>query len=161
MEERKSRKGQHKGKARAVNPDGFHGTDRLYRIYISMVVRCNRPEHPTYKHYGARGIKVCDEWLKDNLSFYRWAMSNGYRDDLTLDRIDTNGNYAPDNCRWATWITQNNNLRTNRYLEARGERHTLAQWSRISGLMPRTIANRIRNGWSVEDSIFVPLRGKR
>lgn len=133
MEERKSRKGQHKGKARSVNPDGFHGTDRLYRIYISMVVRCNRPEHPTYKHYGARGIKVCDEWLKDNLSFYRWA----------------------------TWITQNNNLRTNRYLEARGERHTLAQWSRISGLMPRTIANRIRNGWSVEDSIFVPLRGKR
>lgn len=114
-----------------------------------------------YLQRSKRGIKVCDEWLKDNLSFYRWAMSNGYRDDLTLDRIDTNGNYAPDNCRWATWITQNNNLRTNRYLEARGERHTLAQWSRISGLMPRTIANRIRNGWSVEDSIFVPLRGKR
>ena len=154
-----SRRGQHKPQARHVNPDGFHGTDRLYRIYISMVVRCDRPEHPTYKHYGARGISVCDEWKNDNLNFYYWAINNGYKENLTLDRIDVNGNYCPENCRWVDWVVQNNNLRSNRRMTANGETHTLAEWSRITGLMPRTIANRIdQQGWSVEKAINTPLR---
>lgn len=156
-----SRRGQHKPKARARNPKGFQHSDRLYHIYISMVVRCTRPEHPTYKHYGARGIKVCDEWLENNLSFFEWAMSNGYKEDLTLDRIDVNGDYSPNNCRWADWLTQNNNLRSNRIIIANGESHTLAQWSRITGLMPRTIANRIDiQGWTAEKALTEPLNEK-
>ena len=156
-----SQRGQHKPRTRAKNPDGFHAWDRLYHIYRAMVVRCTRPEHPTYKRYGARGIKVCDEWLNDNLSFYYWAMSHGYRENLTLDRIDVNGDYSPENCRWADWVTQNNNMRSNRILTVNGESHTLAQWARITGLMPRTIASRIDLcGWSAEKALFTPLNTK-
>ena len=156
-----SRQGQHKPRARARNPEGFQHDDRLYRIYLSMLTRCTRPEHPSYKHYGARGIKICDEWLNDNLTFFYWAMNNGYSDELTLDRIDVNGDYTPENCRWADWIAQNNNTRSNRILTANGESHTLAQWSRITGLMPRTIANRIDiKGWTEEKALTTPLNEK-
>lgn len=148
-------------KRRWRNPKGFTSADRLYHIYLSMNVRCYKPNHPTYKNYGKRGIAVCEEWRKDNLSFFHWAMDNGYADDLTLDRIDPDGDYSPENCRWVNWVVQNNNKRENRRLTANGETHTLAEWARITGLMPRTIANRIDlGGWSVEKAITTPLDEK-
>lgn len=84
---------------------------RLYNIWQAMKQRCYYPKHKDYHNYGGRGIIVCDEWLTDFKAFYDWSMSNGYRDDLTIDRKDVNGNYEPSNCRWATWRDQRLNQR--------------------------------------------------
>ena len=84
---------------------------RLYRIWNNMKNRCYRKSYHAFHHYGGRGIKVCDEWRDDFQAFYDWAMANGYRDDLSIDRIDSNGNYEPSNCRWATMAEQNKNKR--------------------------------------------------
>ena len=84
---------------------------KLYRCWEDMKRRCYRTLNPNYKYYGGRGIKVCEEWLKDFMSFYNWAIQNGYNSDLSIDRIDVNGNYEPKNCRWATKSEQQRNTR--------------------------------------------------
>lgn len=83
--------------------------ERLYRIYYGMMSRCNNKKYDAYQHYGARGIRVCDEWNGHFYDFEKWALLNGYEDDLTLDRIDNDGNYEPSNCRWTTMKVQSNN----------------------------------------------------
>ncbi len=87
---------------------------RLFVAWCSMKARCNNPQRKDYKNYGGRGIQVCAEWINDFSAFHSWATDNGYSDELTIDRIDVNGNYEPSNCRWATIQEQQKNKRTNK-----------------------------------------------
>jgi len=127
-----------------------HGKSKtnLYRIYNHMKGRCYNPTDSAYENYGGRGIRMCQEWLDDFMNFYNWSMNNGYKKGLTIDRIDNDGDYEPSNCRWADNITQCNNRRSNRKLTVNSETHTIAEWSRITGVGSSTIINRLNNGVS-------------
>lgn len=142
-----------------------HGQSRsrIYKTYNAMKDRCTNPNSQFYKDYGARGIRICDEWLGDDgfKNFYDWAMTNGYTDDLTIDRVDVNGNYEPNNCRWTDMKTQNNNLRTNRKITIDGITHTVSEWSEIVGIKRETIFSRLRSGMDEKDAIMTPLLRKR
>jgi hypothetical protein len=135
-----------------------HGesSTHLYKAWNSMKERCLYEKFPGYKDYGGRGIVICDEWVNDYLTFKEWALNNGYAKTLSLDRIDVNGNYTPQNCRWITMSEQQHNKRTNVFLEYNGERHTLAQWGMITGLGKSTIISRKNKGWSVEQILTTP-----
>ena len=122
---------------------------RLYDIYHSMLARCNNLKTSNYEDYGGRGIKVCEEWSNFK-NFETWSLNNGYSDDLSIDRIDNDGNYSPENCRWADKITQANNTRTNKFVEYKGETKTIAEWCRELGLPPARTYARLRKGWSAE-----------
>lgn len=101
---------------------------------------------------------MCDEWKDDFQTFYDWAMANGYRQDLTIDRIDTNGNYEPSNCRWATWRVQQNNRGNNHLLTYRGETHTMAEWARIYNIGYQTLVRRINvSHWSVDKALTMKV----
>lgn len=122
------------------------GNTRLYDIWCAMKQRCYYEKNNRYKDYGGRGITVCDEWLHDFQAFYDWAMANGYADDLTIERKDVNGNYKPSNCEWITKEAQARNKRNSRIIEHNGETHTLAEWSRITGISRKTILYRYNHG---------------
>lgn len=93
---------------------------RLYRIWKAMIQRCYKKYCTNYKYYGGRGVRVCNEWLNDNTMFFDWAINNGYKEGLTIDRIDVNGNYGPSNCRWITTKQQNRNKRSNKNITING-----------------------------------------
>ena len=126
---------------------------RIHNIWVGMKNRCYNPNSPKYHRYGARGIRVCDEWLNNLEAFYDWAMANGYQDDLSIDRRDNDGNYCPENCRWATSEVQSNNKGHHIMLEINGETKTIAQWARETGLKYRTIHARYNRGWTGESLI--------
>lgn len=125
---------------------GMNGT-RLYYIWMSMKARCSRKNNNDYKNYGARGIRVCDNWLRF-IPFKEWALSNGYSDNLTIDRIDSNKCYEPNNCRWATNLKQQNNKRNNITMTYMGKTKTMSEWARYIGLPYRVIKDRRYLGWS-------------
>ena len=149
-------KGINKGEANWNYKHGETGT-RLFKIWTSMHERCERPKHKYYKDYGGRGIKVCDEW-SDYIPFAEWARANGYADDLSIDRINTNGNYEPSNCRWVTEKEQHNNKRSNHIVEYKGEKYTLTQLAEKAGIGKTTLRERLKMGWSVEDAVEKPIR---
>lgn len=136
--------------------DGRKGT-RLYRIYNNMKTRCYNPNSPSYKNYGGRGITICEEWLNDFKAFYDWAISHGYRDDLTIDRIDVNGNYEPSNCRWVNAYIQSNNTRRNNYITFFGETRTLKEWADYFGINEKTVRDRIKRGWDIFDAFTISV----
>lgn len=129
---------------------GMHGT-RIYGIWVGMVQRTTKPNNQHYPNYGGRGIKICDRWRTFE-GFYA-DMGPTYRDDLTIDRIDNDGPYSPENCRWATYAEQNRNRRDNVRVEWRGRDLLVAEWADLIGLNGRTIGERIRKGWSVDRAL--------
>lgn len=139
---------------------GGSGT-RLYVIYRNMKRRCLYEKDREYPYYGERGITICDEWKGSFEKFRSWANKNGYSDSLTLDRIDNNGNYCPENCRWATMEQQNNNTRACVFVTINGETHTLSQWCKINNINYYTVMARRRAGWSNEDAVTVPVNSRR
>ena len=128
---------------------------RLYSIWKSMKSRCYCPNWKPYSLYGARGITVCDEW-KDYNNFKQWAMSNGYTDELTLERNDVNGNYCPNNCKWVTMNEQSNNKRSSHFLTYNGMTKTIAQGADSLCINYVTLHSRINKlVLSVEDALVI------
>lgn len=127
---------------------------KLHRVWWGMIERCYKVYDKNYPDYGGRGITVCDEWKSDFQAFYDWAMSNGYKQGLSIDRINNDGNYEPSNCRWATPSQNSRNRRTARIIECNGVSHSLVEWAEITGLNPDTITERIKRGWSISDALF-------
>lgn len=119
--------------------------NRLHNIHSKMILRCENPNNNEYKRYGARGIKVCKEW-HDLKTFGDWAMLNGYNDDLQIDRIDNNGDYCPENCRWVTPKINSNNKRNTIYVVVKGEKLTLSDVSEKYGIRRSLIHRRYYHG---------------
>lgn len=132
-----------------------HGesTTILYKKWSTMKTRCFNKNNPTYKDYGGRGIKICKEWL-DFWTFREWAYNNGYKEGLTIERKDVNGDYCPENCCWITKEEQANNKRNNSFIEYGGKKQTVSQWSRELGVGKCTISYRLKAGWSPEECLF-------
>ena len=135
---------------------GKSGT-RLYGIWADMLQRTYNPDERCYANYGGRGITVCDEWMEFE-AFYQWAIQNGYSEELTIDRIDNDKGYFPENCRWVTRKVQGNNKRSNRRLEYQGQTKTLEDWAILFGMKLGTVANRLNLGLSVEKALEIPVK---
>lgn len=150
-------------KERRIKHGGSVGEkkDRLYAIWLGMKSRCYRPKTVHFEYYGGKGIKVCDEWVHDFPAFRKWALDNGYADDLTIDRIDSDKDYCPENCRWATKIMQANNVKTNLNITYKGETHSVAEWGRITGIPDYRIRQRYRRGFQLEEVFFYGNLRKR
>lgn len=136
------------------NPIHNLSKTRLYRIYKKMIRRCYTEEEPAYQNYGGRGITVCDEWRNSVEAFCKWAMENGYHDHLTIDRVDNNGNYCPENCRWTTYKVQSNNRRTNIDVTIEGETKTLQEWCTLYNVPYKRVYMRIKSGWNPVEAIM-------
>lgn len=149
-------KGINSGKANWRYKHGETKT-RLFKIWSAMLERCEREKHVFYKYYGGRGISVCKEW-HEYIAFAEWARNNGYMDNLTIDRIDVNGNYEPSNCRWITEKEQHSNTRSNRKVEYNGKVYTLTQLAAKIGMNKTTLKERLNAGWSIDDAVNRPVR---
>ena len=123
---------------------------RLYCCYTNIKTRCTNKKQDTYNRYINRGIDMCKEWKESYLSFQEWAIKNGYSDNLTIDRIDNNGNYEPNNCRWVDRKVQSNNRKTNKILEYKEEKDTLSNWSNRLKIPYHYIQYRVKKGLTLE-----------
>lgn len=132
----------------------------LYRIWVNMKNRCYNSKTEMFKYYGGRGITICDEWRNDFTAFYNWSIINGYSDDLTIDRIDVNGNYEPSNCRWVSVAEQNVNRRNNHYITLNGITKSLSEWCRYYSINYQTVQDRLRRGWNYSDALQKPIETK-
>lgn len=132
--------------------------ERLYSVWAHMKERCLSPTSDSYHLYGGRGIRICDAWMADYAAFRIWAVANGYAEHLQIDRIDTDGNYEPDNCRWVTVKKNANNRRRCRFIEFDGRRMSLSEASELYGIPPWTVKKRLDCGWSVEKALTHPVR---
>lgn len=138
---------------------------RIYRIYHGIKQRCNNPKNISYKYYGARGIAMCDEWASSFTAFCLWAINNGYSDCLTIERININEDYTPNNCIWVPLSRQAQNTRSNyrnRTITFNGETKTIEQWAQECNVTPRCLCRRIQRGMPVEKAVTLPRnqRGK-
>lgn len=141
--------------------------DRLYRVWASIKDRCTRENNKYYYIYGARGVSICKEWENDYSSFKEWSYANGYNENAeymqcTIDRIDVNGDYCPENCRWVNLNIQSNNKRNNIIIEYNSETHTLTEWSRILNIKLGVLRKRLFGlNWSIEEAFTIPVSKKK
>ena len=136
---------------------GMSGT-RLYSIWRDMKNRCNGLKKRDKKNYFERGITYCIDWERFE-PFKDWALSDGYRDDLTLDRVDNNGNYEPNNCRWITRAEQNLNTRQNHFITYNGKTLTMKEWSSILGIHYATLKSRLDTyGWTIDKAFNTDIK---
>jgi hypothetical protein len=131
---------------------------KLYITWANMKQRCYNPNDSHYKWYGGRGVTICDEWKNDFKAFYDWAIANGYRDSLTIDRVDSTKNYSPDNCRFITMSAQQRNKSSNKYIEYNGETKSVQEWAEKLNIKPSTLRARFNKGWSIERALSEPVR---
>lgn len=133
----------------------------LRDIWWGAYRRCHDPRRKDYPKYGGRGITMCAEWRESFDTFKVWALSHGYKDGMTLDRICNHRGYSPGNCRWITGRQQSYNRKTNRYITINGRTQTLEQWAAEKGIGPDVIKHREGRGWTIEEAILIPKGGKR
>lgn len=140
-----------------------HGLSKsaIYKIWQGIKDRCCNPSHVSYANYGGRGITVCQQWKDSFENFYLWAIDSGYRNGLTIDRINNDEGYMPSNCRWSTPLTQANNKRNNHVITYNGKTMTIAQWSKFLGVTPACIVNRITRGETDEEAVSTGSRKRR
>ena len=155
----------HLAESRAGSNNGHykHGGrhTKLYSVWGSMKRRCYSKNDSHYPRWGGRGITICSEWLLDFSNFQRWALNNGYAEGLTIDRIDNNGNYCPENCRWIPSSEQNNNQRTNRLITYKGRTQNLKQWSRELNINYGTLLSRLDDShWTIAKAFETPVKDK-
>ena len=128
----------------------------LVKVFHHMQSRCYNPNDKLYKDWGGRGIKICNEWVENIDSFVSWAISNGYQKGLTIDRIDNNGDYFPDNCRWVTLAENNQNRRSSIFYTYNGKTQNLQQWCNEYGISRSMVNKRLKMGWDFEKALFTP-----
>ena len=134
---------------------------KLYYVWSAIKKRCLNIKDKSYKNYGGRGIVVCDEWRKKKTgykSFELWALKNGYKEGLSIERIDNNGGYCPENCRWATNTEQQNNKRTNRFVFIDGKKVSLKQATQRYKMNYDCVRRRLKSGWDIERALKTPSR---
>lgn len=134
--------------------------ERLYRIYYDMKTRCYNSKRKTYKYYGGKGIKICDEWLNDFLKFYDWSINNGYKNNLTIDRIDVNKDYEPNNCRWIIMKEQFHNRTDNVYFIVNGKKRCLAELCEEYNMPYQTVRKRLERGNNILEALTKPIDKK-
>ena len=134
---------------------------RLHRIWHSMYCRCYYKTTNQYKNYGGKGIKVCNEWkhIEGFINFYNWAIHNGYKEELTLDRIDNEKDYCPENCRWSTPKFQSNHKTNNVYYTYKGKMQTSKQWCDEYNISQTTFKDRLKRGWTLEQALTISTKG--
>ena len=146
--------------AKRMTVHGMTNT-RLHAIWQAMIRRCEDPKNNRYYSYGAKGIAVCNEW-KDFTNFKNWSFANGYSEELSIDRINNDKGYCPENCRWATKIQQANNKTNNRMLTYKGQTKTAKQWSRFFGFDYKYFHEKLKKcGWSIEKVLEIPYFKER
>lgn len=134
---------------------------RIYSIWLDMNRRCADENRERFKDYGGKGIEVCNSWKNSFKSFKDWALANGYSEELTIDRIDNNGDYEPDNCKWSTYKEQNNNRGYHRFVEINGVVKNVTQWCEELGMDKHLVRSRIHKGWSEEEALLIPIGVRR
>lgn len=149
--ELKNGKRNHCGCLERVNGMRAHGQykSKLYKVWSAMKRRCSRPNDPSYHNYGGRGITICAEWLEFP-PFYAWAMENGYREGLTIERKDNDQGYSPDNCAWIPKPEQSSNTRRCKMITYQGETHNIKVWAQKFGISYARLQHRLKRGWSIE-----------
>lgn len=147
--------------AKSLTRHGGTGT-RLYSIWRSMICRCYYKNDKCYSTYGGAGITICDEWRNDFKAFRDWAIANGYKDHLSIDRIDVQKGYYPRNCRWATNFEQSNNKTSTVFLTHNGNTKPLTVWAQELGIPRNVLYSRIKHhGWSTERALSTPYEGRK
>lgn len=131
---------------------------KLKKVFVHMKERCYNPNDKRYEDWGGRGIQICDEWLSDPETFVRWSIENGYDEGLTIDRVDNNGNYCPENCRWVTKAENNQNRRSSRYYTYNGKTQNLQKWCDEYNASRSMVNKRLQLGWEFDKALLTPKK---